>query len=126
MPVRSLMCVTNSMVRSRVLPPAPYVTDTKPGSSERKSSSLSQSWLSPAAVFGGKNSNEKHGFDGLRRVRIFTRLSSHVEESASLGMVPALFPSGEINGCSFHSTQRCAPEGGRAHGRLRGVGHARA
>jgi hypothetical protein len=45
-------------VRSRVEPPAPYVTDTNVGFSASSSRSAFQSWRSPSRSFGGKNSKE--------------------------------------------------------------------
>ncbi len=45
-------------VRSRVEPPAPYVTETNVGCSVSSSRSAVQSWRSPASSLGGKNSNE--------------------------------------------------------------------
>jgi hypothetical protein len=45
-------------VRSRVEPPAPYVTDTKPGFNGSSSRIDCHSTRSPAASFGGKNSKE--------------------------------------------------------------------
>src|SRR6476661_10727383 len=55
---RSWIVSTKSMVFSRVLPPAPYVTEQKPGLS------LLMLWISlkrlssPFSVFGGKNSTD--------------------------------------------------------------------
>src|ERR1044071_5406306 len=49
------------MVLSRVLPPAPYVTETKLGCRSCSPRIVSRRDWSPASVFGGKNSNEKHG-----------------------------------------------------------------
>ena len=46
------------IVRSRVDPPAPYVTDTNVGRSGSSSLMARQSWASPSSSFGGKNSNE--------------------------------------------------------------------
>ena len=50
----AVMCT----VRSRVVPPAPYVTDTKVGCSGSSSRSAVHSCRSPASSLGGKNSNE--------------------------------------------------------------------
>src|SRR5512135_491710 len=49
------------IVRSRVDPPAPYVTDTNVGRSASSSRIASQSWRSPSSVLGGKNSKENDG-----------------------------------------------------------------
>ena len=61
MPCSRLTRVTMSIVFSRVLPPAPYVTDTKLGSSSRSLAIVRSRACSPASVLGGKNSNEKTG-----------------------------------------------------------------
>src|ERR1700688_1848603 len=45
-------------VRSRVLPPAPYVTDTKRGASGSRRLTARHSVSSLSGGFGGKNSNE--------------------------------------------------------------------
>ena len=47
------------------------MTETKPGSSGRRSSSVRRSARRPSSVLGGKNSNEKHGSEGLSRFLIF-------------------------------------------------------
>src|SRR3954451_10267366 len=52
--MRSVMCT----VRSRVEPPAPYVTETNVGCSPSSSRIACQRLRSPSSVFGGKNSNE--------------------------------------------------------------------
>src|SRR6266511_3810237 len=57
-PVSRLIRVTMSCVRSRVVPPAPYVTDTYEGASGSSSWSVRSSVASASSVFGGKNSNE--------------------------------------------------------------------
>ena len=54
------------MVRSRVPPPAPYVTDTNVGRSGSSSLMERQRTSSPSASLGGKNSNENDGVP-LRR-----------------------------------------------------------
>ena len=46
-------------VRSRVEPPAPYVTETKLGFKGSSSRIAVHSARSPSSVFGGKNSKEK-------------------------------------------------------------------
>src|SRR3954454_24236301 len=46
------------MVRSRVDPPAPYVTDTNVGCRPSSSRNVDQSCRSPASSLGGKNSKE--------------------------------------------------------------------
>src|SRR3954452_1745469 len=61
MPYSSLIRETISIVLFAVLPPAPYVTDTKTGRSERSSPTASNRFRRPSSVFGGKNSNEKTG-----------------------------------------------------------------
>src|SRR3954447_7164051 len=61
MPYSSLIRDTISIVLFAVLPPAPYVTDTKSGRSERSSPTASNRLRRPSSVFGGKNSNEKTG-----------------------------------------------------------------
>src|SRR5450432_1992888 len=48
-----------AIVLSRVEPPAPEVTETKVGLSASMRRSAIQSFCSPSAVLGGKNSNEK-------------------------------------------------------------------
>src|SRR6202034_3471173 len=55
------MCLTISIVFPLVVPPAPYGTDTKDGSSWRSSPSASRRFCSPTSVLGGKNSNEHVG-----------------------------------------------------------------
>jgi hypothetical protein len=45
-------------VRSRVVPPAPYVTETKVGDKGSSSEIDRQSTSSPASSLGGKNSKE--------------------------------------------------------------------
>src|SRR5919206_4955443 len=61
MPYSSLIRETISIVLFAVVPPAPYVTDTKSGRSERSSPTASNRLRRPSSVFGGKNSNEKTG-----------------------------------------------------------------
>ena len=45
-------------VRSWLVPPAPYVTETNVGSSGSRSVMVRHSTSSPSSSFGGKNSNE--------------------------------------------------------------------
>ena len=47
-----------SRVRSRVEPPAPYVTDTNDGPSGSSSPIVFSSARAASSVLGGKNSNE--------------------------------------------------------------------
>ena len=47
-----------AIVRSRVVPPAPYVTETNVGCSGSSSRRVRHSSASPSASFGGKNSKE--------------------------------------------------------------------
>src|ERR1019366_8779767 len=54
-------------VRSRVLPPAPYVTETNFGASGSSRFTARQSDSSISAVFGGKNSKET--LKGTARLR---------------------------------------------------------
>ena len=56
----AIRSVTATVV-SRVEPPAPYVMETNEGRSGSSSRIACQSWRSPSAVFGGKNSNENVG-----------------------------------------------------------------
>src|SRR3954447_15004592 len=65
-PSSCLMRLTIAIVRSRVEPPAPYVTDTNDGSSCFSSCAARQRFSMPSSVFGGKNSNEKTGFRASR------------------------------------------------------------
>src|SRR4051794_34441692 len=65
-PSSCLMRLTIAIVRSRVEPPAPYVTDTNDGSSCLSSCAARQRFSMPSSVFGGKNSNEKKGFRSSR------------------------------------------------------------
>ncbi len=60
------------MVRSRVDPPAPYVTDTKVGASGSSSRSARHSCRSPSSVFGGKNSKENDRSPRASRSRMAT------------------------------------------------------
>src|SRR4051812_18167173 len=60
-PSSCLIRFTIVMVRSRVEPPAPYVTDTNAGSSCLSSWAARHRFSMPSSVFGGKNSNEKTG-----------------------------------------------------------------
>src|SRR4051794_39086544 len=53
---------TSVTVRSRVLPPAPYVTDTYDGRSGCSSPIVRYNCANAASFFGGKNSNEMAGF----------------------------------------------------------------
>jgi hypothetical protein len=53
------MSTTRSWVRSRVDPPAPYVTDTYEGPRGSSSISACRNVSSAFSVRGGKNSNEK-------------------------------------------------------------------
>jgi len=53
--------ITSSTVFERVDPPAPIVTETKPGFSSFSSSIVRKSERKPASVFGGKNSKETTG-----------------------------------------------------------------
>src|SRR5215210_4979323 len=66
-PSSCLIRLTIVIVRSRVEPPAPYVTDTKAGSSCFSSEAARHRFSIPSSDFGGKNSNEK---TGLRCSRI--------------------------------------------------------
>src|SRR5687768_8544630 len=52
---------TRSSVRWRVLPPAPYVTETNVGLCSRRRETVSTSWAVPSSLRGGKNSNENEG-----------------------------------------------------------------
>ena len=52
---------TTASVRSRVVPPAPQVTDTNAGSSAASVSIAPQNASSASTVRGGKNSNETIG-----------------------------------------------------------------
>src|SRR3954471_16160201 len=65
-----------STVWSRVVPPAPYVTETYAGSSSFRSSSALRRFSSPSGVFGGKNSNEKTGWSSasICSIRIALRV----------------------------------------------------
>src|SRR5262249_59646513 len=56
--VPARMLLTVGWVRSRVLPPAPYVTDTKSGASGASRSIDSHRILSISSLLGGKNSND--------------------------------------------------------------------
>jgi hypothetical protein len=51
---------TARSVRSRVDPPAPYVTEKNSGFNCASCFAVSASFCAPSAVLGGKNSNEKH------------------------------------------------------------------
>src|SRR4029077_19478623 len=53
------MASTRSRVFSRVLPPAPYVTEQKPGLSLLMISISLKRFSSPFSVFGGKNSTDR-------------------------------------------------------------------
>ena len=61
---------TTSLVLSRVVPPAPYVTLTKAGSSLPSSLTVSKSSSDPRLFFGGKNSKERVGRDARKDERI--------------------------------------------------------
>src|SRR3954447_11637260 len=87
-PYSSLIRETISIVFVAVLPPAPYVTDTKSGRRWRSSPTASNSVRSPSSVFGGKNSKENTG-------RWFCASSSSMRtsrrvEGRSVGDPPAL------------------------------------
>ena len=58
MPVSRRTQLTTSWVRWRVLPPAPYVTETKLGPSGSSSAMVRPRLSWAPSVFGGKNSNE--------------------------------------------------------------------
>ena len=58
------------MVRSRVDPPAPYVTETKLGSSGSSSRIACQRSRSPSSVAGGKNSNDHDFWPSASRSRM--------------------------------------------------------
>ena len=60
-PSSCLIHPVSSTVRSRVDPPAPYVTETKSGCSEDRVRNVPRRVASPSSVFGGKNSKEKTG-----------------------------------------------------------------
>src|SRR4051812_10439369 len=92
MPYSSLIRETISIVLFAVLPPAPYVTDTKSGRNERSSPTASNRLRRPSSVFGGKNSKEKTG-------RCCCASSSSMRtrrrgERRSAGGPPALGPVG--------------------------------
>jgi hypothetical protein len=57
-PVRCVISRAIRMERSRVEPPAPYVTETKSGAIDLSPSMAAHSRSSPSTSFGGKNSNE--------------------------------------------------------------------
>src|SRR5687767_5878125 len=63
------------IVRSRLEPPAPYVTDTNAGSSGSRRRMARHSSASPASSFGGKNSTENTGRSPLIRWVTFTQWS---------------------------------------------------
>ena len=48
-------------VRSWVLPPAPYVTETKSGSIRLNAAAVSRNAWTPASSLGGKNSSDRSG-----------------------------------------------------------------
>src|ERR1035437_6083174 len=58
---------TSSSVRDLVLPPAPQVTETKPGSSSRSAAMVAKSAATPSSSLGGKNSKLKSGRCASRR-----------------------------------------------------------
>ncbi|MDZ7631464.1 MAG: hypothetical protein U5K74_08985 [Gemmatimonadaceae bacterium] len=72
---------TVACVRSRVDPPAPYVTETKLGLSGARRSTARHSCASISSVFGGKNSNETPNRLALGRLRMegLMRIPSGVE-----------------------------------------------
>jgi hypothetical protein len=62
---------TKSTVLDRVLPPAPYVTETKPGAEGFNRPIVSNNVAKPAESLGGKNSKEKMGDEALSFSLIF-------------------------------------------------------
>src|SRR3954462_5760049 len=64
---------TISTVRSRVLPPAPYVTETKVGCSTSSRRIACQRFRAPCSVLGGKNSKENVGSPAASISRIVGR-----------------------------------------------------
>ena len=66
MEVLAVISAVIRIVRSLVLPPAPYVTLTKSGFFSARRESESHNLCSPASSLGGKNSTEKVGFEEER------------------------------------------------------------
>src|SRR5437870_1112617 len=72
-PIWCLISETRSRVTCCVLPPAPYVTETKVGSSGFSSPTVLNNARTPSSVLGGKNSKEKTGFAWPNASMIRTR-----------------------------------------------------
>ena len=75
-PRSCLIHLVSSTVRARVDPPAPYVTETKSGSSGDRASSAQRRLRSPSSVLGGKNSKEKTGSTAEARISSM-RIAGH-------------------------------------------------
>ena len=86
-------------VRSREEPPAPYVMQTKFGSSGSSRRMASQSFCSPTSVRGGMNSKEKERFPAARSSRTVSARSGLVEAmpSAMLAGYPAPEGAGQLD-----------------------------
>jgi hypothetical protein len=67
--VSDAICSVISIVRARVEPPAPYVTDTNDGCSDSSSRIVCHSSRSSSAERGGKNSKENVGPSPARQSR---------------------------------------------------------
>ena len=62
-PIAFFIFPTKSTVLERVVPPAPYVTETKPGAEDFNLAIVSYNVAKPSEFLGGKNSKEKMGDD---------------------------------------------------------------
>src|SRR5689334_15052649 len=85
------------MVRSRVVPPAPYVTDTKVGLSCSSERSASHSPTVPASSLGGKNSKE---YDGPRPISSGTRGPGLTATRGGVAS-PEVSMSGDVTGQGY-------------------------
>src|SRR5215471_1343445 len=87
---------TRSIVFSRVLPPAPYVTEQKPGLSLLMFSISLKRLSSPFSVFGGKNSTDSVKPGRAYRSANFTRvLDDYLRRSA---ISSTMFCHGQLAG----------------------------
>ena len=95
---------TMSTVRSRVPPPAPYVTETKVGRSGSSSRIACQRLRAPSSVFGGKNSNENDRLARGEELADRRAAGADVRRRIRHGYRPAA-PSDKRD--ARHSSRRC-------------------
>src|SRR5438270_13482325 len=104
------------MVRTRVEPPAPYVTETNPGRSGLSKSTVCNNCEYASSLRGGKNSNEKNG--RVRARASLMRIARHLAETrddASANQRPTVDHHKEQQLCRERDDGRAQHEHTEAH-----------